>query len=338
MKETKIDVYRPEMMRRAMEKAAKFLPEFIDRQRWVDFAITYLKQKSLHKCSPESLLSALYGAAKLGLPLDDVLGMAHIIPYKSQAVLVIGYRGELYLMWKSGKVSHVEVGVVYESELKSGRFEFFQHEEGGECKRRLYHAPDLAKSAKEKGKIVAAYAIFILTDGQRVPIIASQDDIEKAKSKSPAYRAYLEGSTDQAIWEEFEESMAIKTAIHKGPKYLPFLYDSPISTAIKIEDRQAEGSLPVDVSAVDIESPAEAVMAEELREKLEKTKKKLEKGKKPPEKEKMLKTLLETAKEAGIKEEQIKKHITEHYGVELEDAGEEILAEVYEKIIKGDLL
>jgi recombination protein RecT len=80
--------------------------------------------KALQACEPTSLMFASLKVTSLGLPLDNNLGFAHVIPYKNnkenktEAQVQIGYKGIQQLAIRSGQFKIINVTDVREGELK----------------------------------------------------------------------------------------------------------------------------------------------------------------------------------------------------------------------------
>lgn len=80
--------------------------------------------KALQACDPMSLMFASLKVTSLGLPLDNNLGFAHVIPYKNtkdnkvEAQVQIGYKGIQQLSIRSGQFKIINVTDVREGELK----------------------------------------------------------------------------------------------------------------------------------------------------------------------------------------------------------------------------
>ncbi len=64
---------------------------------------TVRNSNALQNCSPASVMSAATVAATLNLPIDPALGQAAIVPYKTNAVFQIMYKGVTQLCIRSGQ-------------------------------------------------------------------------------------------------------------------------------------------------------------------------------------------------------------------------------------------
>ena len=80
--------------------------------------------KALQACEPMTLMFAGLKATALGLPLDNNLGFAYVLPYrnnkenKTEAQLQLGYKAIVQLAIRSGQFETINVTDVREGELK----------------------------------------------------------------------------------------------------------------------------------------------------------------------------------------------------------------------------
>lgn len=71
----------------------------------------------LQNCEPASIFNACLTATSLGLPINNNLGFAYIIPYGKEAQFQIGYKGFRQLAINSNQYKSLEVKEVYEGQL-----------------------------------------------------------------------------------------------------------------------------------------------------------------------------------------------------------------------------
>ncbi len=71
----------------------------------------------LSECEPASLFNACLTATSLGLPINNNLGFAYIIPYGKQAQFQIGYKGFRQLAINSNQYRSLDVKPVYDGQL-----------------------------------------------------------------------------------------------------------------------------------------------------------------------------------------------------------------------------
>lgn len=206
-----LDLSRPEIQ--------KALPTMVSPERIVRVAITAVQmQPALLECWPLSVVGCVLQAAQLGLDIDSSLGHAYLVPFRNKdakrtdAKLIVGYRGLLYLGARSGSVSSVDSRVVYPDEG-------FEYEFGSRA--RIVHKPVLRKRPpmKEADTIVAAYCVVRLKDGGR-PImdVMSKAEIDAIRARSKA--------SDSGPWVTDYQAMAQKTVARRTLKWTPMSADA----------------------------------------------------------------------------------------------------------------
>lgn len=70
------------------------------------------------RTNPGSVCRAAMRAATVNLAIDPALGHAAIVPYKSEAVFQIMYRGIIQLCIRSGQYQTIHCSEIYRDELK----------------------------------------------------------------------------------------------------------------------------------------------------------------------------------------------------------------------------
>ena len=213
-------------IQRVMEKAAPAIQSALPSngvdvraraQRAIRCAMTELRrQPKLLECDKVSILGSVVQACQLGLELDATLGHAYLVPYGNQCQMVIGYRGMIALALRSRNVRAISAEVVYEGDT-------FEVEQG--TSPRLRHVPAL----KDRGEIVAAYAIAQLADGGTQFRVLTLDDIGKRKKASKASRS--------GPWQDWYDEMVRKTAVRSLCKILS---QAPEAQAAAVQDEYAE--------------------------------------------------------------------------------------------------
>ncbi len=168
---------------------------------------------ALINCEPASFIQAALISAQLGLEPNTPLGHAYIIPYGNKAQFQIGYQGLLELLYRSDKIKWCFASIVYESEE-------FSIEYGSNPN--VKHIPILDDD--KRGAIRGAYAVAELTNGAKISIYMSKNEISKiqARSKSPRSPA----------WTQDWEMMAKKTVLKRLIKYLPKSVEANLASEI----------------------------------------------------------------------------------------------------------
>jgi len=157
----------------------------------------------LAECEPGTVFNAALTAASLGLPINQNLGFAYIIPYKNksgkyEAQFQMGYKGYIQLAQRSGLYRTINATDVKEGELKgknrlTGEVEF-----------------EWIDNDEERAKLntVGYLAFFETTTGFQKTRYMSKSELEThGKKFSQSFkRGY-------GLWKDDFDSMAIKTVI-----------------------------------------------------------------------------------------------------------------------------
>ena len=215
----------------AIEQA---LPTVITPERFTRMVFTALSTNpKLNSCTPDSFVGAMMTAAQLGVEPNTALGQAYIIPYsnhgKLEAQFQLGYKGLIDLAYRSGEVSVIQAHEVYENDT-------FEYELGMDPK--LKHVP----ATKNRGKVIAYYAMFKTKDGGYGFEVMSREDVEAhAQKYSKAYNAH------SSPWKSNFDEMAKKTVLKKVLKYAPLKSD--FARAV-VQDSTIKHGIDKDMSAV----------------------------------------------------------------------------------------
>lgn len=194
---------------------AKALPKDIDPDRFIRTVVTAVQMnQDLLYADRRSLLSSCMKAAQDGLMPDGREAVLNIyntkvkIDGRDQWVPMVQYlpmvRGVLKVIRNSGMVAHIDAAAVYERD-------HFAFKRGDDPK--IEHEPYLG--AEEPGKVVAAYMIVRLTNGEVHREVMPARDIEKTRAASKS------GSGESSPWTKWYDQMAIKAVIKRAAKILP---------------------------------------------------------------------------------------------------------------------
>ena len=151
--------------------------------------------------NPRSLFVALMEAARLGLePGTDEF---YLVPFGSEVTGIVGYQGEIELIYRAGAVSSVKAEIVYSND----EFEFTPDMD------RPRHRPDWFG---DRGEMIGVYAYAVMKDGatSRV-IVAGKADIERVKAMSRG------ADRPDSPWNRWPDRMWLKTAVHQLAKWVP---------------------------------------------------------------------------------------------------------------------
>ena len=158
---------------------------------------------NLQKCNPMSVVYAALKSVPLGLPIEQNLGYAAVIPYGDNASFQIMRNGWIELAMRTGQVRFIANEVVHKGELvKKNKFtgEYIFDEE-----------------KKESDEVIGYMAYIKLTDGFEKTVYWT---VEEVKAHAMRYsQTYKKG---YGVWKDSFDSMALKTVLkHLIVKYCP---------------------------------------------------------------------------------------------------------------------
>jgi recombination protein RecT len=211
MNETTAITKRP-MLDAIVENKAKFaarLPAGFDAEKFTLGVTTAIqKNPDLLLCDPKSVILAAYDAAELGISLSPALALGWLIPYKTQCVFQVSYRGLMQKARETKEVKNFFAEVVYECDKFERQFA---------PKRNLFHAPG-DEDARIKGNVIGAYAFIEFIDGTIDWEYLTTEQIERRRkhSKNP----------NSLMWATFWEEGYRKTPIRVLWKRLPLTNQS----------------------------------------------------------------------------------------------------------------
>jgi len=183
----------------------------------------------LKKAEPQSIINSAVIAATLGLPINNNLGYAAIVPYndkksgKCVAQFQLMYKGIIELCQRSGQFKRIIDEVVYEGQLVShnkftGEYIFDEN-------------------AKKSDKIIGYMAYFQLVNGFEKISYMTISEVEKhAINYSQSYR------TGFGVWKDNFDVMARKTVLKLLlSKYAPKSID--LRRAVMFDQATVKGNL-----------------------------------------------------------------------------------------------
>lgn len=204
----------------------KVLPPGMDPSRFIRVSLSAIAQNpDLLKCTPVSIVRAIFEAAEIGLEPTGSLNRAWIIPYGTEATLVIGYQGLQDLARDSGKITAIWSRLVYKGDE-------FEELEGSES--RLIHRP--AHETEDPLEIRFAYAVAQFLDGTRIWEVMSKSQVDIIRSRS-------RGKNSKG-WVDSYGQMARKTAIRRLANSLP-LTPRAILGITRDDEHEFGGPAPV---------------------------------------------------------------------------------------------
>jgi len=214
---------------------AAALPKHMTADRMARIVTTEIrKTPELANCDRTSFLGTVIQCAQLGLEPGNSLGHAYILPFdkrekqgdrwvtvRTEAQLIIGYRGMIDLARRSGQIISLSARAVREQD--DFDYQLGLHED-------LTHKPFEGENA---GEITHVYAVARLQGGGVQFEVMSKAQVEAVRSQSKAGKS--------GPWANHWEEMAKKTVIRRLFKYLPVSVE--IQRAVTL-DEAAEAGLP----------------------------------------------------------------------------------------------
>ncbi|MFE9127719.1 recombinase RecT [Streptomyces sp. NPDC007148] len=188
------------------------LPDCVDRS--VFFAAVRAVLPDLAKCTPASVLQALLTCARFGLIPDGA--QAAITRQGVIASFVPMYQGYIELMYRSGLVESVHVGVIRENDE-------FSYTPTARYPDDFVHRPDVRLTQKQRGEVVVAYAYAWLKGGARSQVILlTREDAEEIRDEfSESYRRAEESGAANSFWHTRFLRMWEKSAIRRLVRVVP---------------------------------------------------------------------------------------------------------------------
>lgn len=190
----------------------------------------------LVRCTPASLLQALLTCARFGLVPD---GRHAVIKREGTvAVFVPMYQGYVELMYRSGRVGSVHVGLIHENDE-------WNFEPTAPAPLDFTHKPRVELPKAERGRPVLAYAFCWMTSGARSQVVVlSREDAEEIRDEySAAYRQAKESGTDDSFWHTDFDAMWTKSALRRLHKVVPM--SAELVALAKADDAGEAGQVQV---------------------------------------------------------------------------------------------
>lgn len=212
---------------------AAALPKHMTAERMARIVTTEIrKTPDLVKCEKASFLGAVIQCAQLGLEPGNSLGHAYILPFdkrekrgnewvtvRTDAQLIIGYRGMIDLARRSGQIISLSARAVREQD--DFDYQLGLHED-------LTHKPFEGEHA---GEITHVYAVARLQGGGVQFEVMSKAQVEAVRAQSKAGKS--------GPWVSHWEEMAKKTVIRRLFKYLPVSVE--IQRAVTLDEAAEAG-------------------------------------------------------------------------------------------------
>ena len=208
---TTIDQVRTQLTAMQPQFAAA-LPKHVDPARFVRVVMTAVQMNgNLLDADRRTLFASAMRASQMGLLPDGREGA--IVTFKNQAQFMPMVAGIMKLVRNSGEISTWSVQAVYENDS-------FDYELGDS--ERIVHKPALTS----RGKMIGAYSIVTMKDGEKSREFMSVEDIEAIRKRSR--------SGTSGPWVSDFSEMAKKTVVRRHSKRLPMSTD--LDEALRADD------------------------------------------------------------------------------------------------------
>jgi len=192
-----------DLINRNEPELAKLLGKSLTVEQFKTAALTYLRlDPKLLECNPYSIVGGLRLGAQLGLSLGP-LGHFYLVPFKSEAVFILGYRGMIELAYRSGKVRRVQAAVV----RKGDKFEYRYG-----TRQFLDHTP---QDAPGERPWIAVYAVAELTNGGKPFEVLDPEHVADRRKRSASQKL------PASPWNTDTEAMWCKSAVRQLQRWLP---------------------------------------------------------------------------------------------------------------------
>ena len=230
------------------KQMALALPKSLTADRLARIVMTECrKTPALLNCNQESFLGAILQCAQLGLEPGSALGHCYLLPFgngkaqdgRSNAQLIIGYRGMIDLARRSGQIVSLAAYIVHQEDE-------FDYQLG--LQPNIVHKP--AHQAKP-GPVTFVYAVANLKGGGVQFEVMSRAEIEAVRDTSKAGK--------NGPWVTHFDEMAKKTVIRRLFKYLPVSIE--IARAVEVDERSDRGEAVTQEEVLDGEFIDKGVIA-----------------------------------------------------------------------------
>jgi len=232
------------------EQFARALPKHLSAERFARVAITALtRTPKLADCTPASLMKCLLDLSAMGLEPDG--RRAHLIPYGTEATLIIDYKGLVELIRRSGDVVSIRAETVCEKDEFAWTDGIVSHK---------------VNWREDRGDVQAVYAEAVMKSGEKQSAVMTRKEVDAIRDRSQGYQ-YAKKNGKQHPWLSDWPEMAKKTAVRRLSKMLPL--SSEIMDHVTRDDdqfsmRNVTPNPPAFILPKAEESPAAEVPIEEM--------------------------------------------------------------------------
>jgi recombination protein RecT len=209
-----VDAFKKILAGNQREQIAAQLPKGIDVDRFIRTAMTVVSMNpDLLNCTMPSLMGSIMLAAKDGLLPDgkeaviqsynvNVAKKGQPAVWEQQAQYMPMVRGLISILYRTGDVAMID-GVAVRAK------DVFEYERGDQP--RIVHKPYMG--AEDPGKIIAAYCIIKLNNGEVKREVMNARDLASVRAASK--------SSNGPGWTKWEDQFCIKAVIKRAYKQMP---------------------------------------------------------------------------------------------------------------------
>ena len=214
------------------------------------------RNDALAECNPNTIINAVYDAARLGLMLGRE---AHLVPYKRNCQMIPDYRGFITLGYRSRLVRVLDAKAVFAADQ-------FDVEEGSTMA--IHHKPDYSIDRSNPEEILYFYAVAWLRDSP-VPIfhVMNRMEVDRIRASS--------AMKNGVPWTQWYDRMGLKSEIkYLSDKRLPVTEIPGMADLVEIDNRAEAGKVTRPLEGESDEALGEKIdeetksRAEELKMKL----------------------------------------------------------------------
>ena len=219
----------------------KVLPDLLEKHgispaQFVQVVLSEVKKNEklmqAFKENPASVFASVLAGAEIGLMPSDLIGEFYLIPrsmkgadgkYRMTATPMVGYKGLVSILLRSGDVTRVHAEVVYEGDEFAPSYGLEPN---------IIHKPNFS-APRTSDKITHVYAVAKFRNGEYQFVVLTRREVEAIRDMSKNSNSlYFNDRQDPNNW------MAKKAALIQLSKMLPKDYYSKKAISI---DQSVEG-------------------------------------------------------------------------------------------------
>lgn len=219
----------------------KVLPDLLEKHgispaQFVQVVLSEVKKNEklmqAFKENPASVFASVLAGAEIGLMPSDLIGEFYLIPrsmkgadgkYRMTATPMVGYKGLVSILLRSGDVTRVHAEVVYEGDEFAPSYGLEPN---------IIHKPNFS-APRTSDKITHVYAVAKFRNGEYQFVVLTRREVEAIRDMSKNSNSlYFNDRQDPNNW------MAKKAALIQLSKMLPKDYYSKKAVAL---DQSVEG-------------------------------------------------------------------------------------------------